>query len=134
MLLVVFIIGIAVLGIVAQSSSAVRGTRVAEQGAESMSLAQAKIEELRGARFADVSSGQDTSTLGSGATSGGIFARSWNVSAKTINGVPAKEVAVTVAWPEAGGTPSVTLSTLIVDVPAYGPGFPSVIQRTWRRG
>jgi type II secretory pathway pseudopilin PulG len=72
-------------------------------------LAQDKIEELR-----------VSSTFGSGSdgplqpdgTGGGIFSRSWTVSANT----PAQnvnQVVVTVTWPDRPNTSSVTLVTLV---------------------
>lgn len=133
MLVVLLILLIGILGILAESSAAVRGGRQASQSTAGASLGQAKIEELKGVRFNDLASGTDATTLDANGAAGGIFTRSWTVASQTINGVPAKQITVTVAWPETAGTPTVTLSTLVADVPDFGPGLPTVVQRSWRR-
>ncbi len=134
MLVVLLILGIGLLGILAESSAAVRGNRFADQATAGTGLAQAKIEELKSMRFDDLASGADGSLLDANGAAGGLFTRSWTVTSQTINGVSAKQMTVTVSWPETTRTPSVSLSTLVVEVPQYGPNFPTVVQRSWRRG
>lgn len=133
MLVVMLILAIGLLGIIAESSAAVRGGRLANQGTAGTALGQAKIEELKGVRFDDIASGADATTLDANGAANGVFSRSWSVTSQTLNGVPAKQITVTVTWPETTGTPSVSLTTLIVNVPDFGPNLPTVVQRSWRR-
>jgi type II secretory pathway pseudopilin PulG len=72
-------------------------------------LAQDKIEELRVS--STVSGGSDGPLQPSGA-SGGIFSRTWTVSANSpVSNV--NKVTVTVTWPERPNNSSVTLVTLV---------------------
>ncbi|MGH7819042.1 MAG: type IV pilus modification PilV family protein [Candidatus Binatia bacterium] len=59
MMVILTILAVSILGVLSQSSSAIRGNRRAEQGTAATSLAQAKLEELKARRFADVVSGAD---------------------------------------------------------------------------
>lgn len=64
-------------------------------------LAQNKMEELRNATYASVASGSDTGTLNAQGGSGGIFTRSWTVTADSPM-VGMKTIIVTVGWSQWG--------------------------------
>jgi type II secretory pathway pseudopilin PulG len=135
MLVVVAILGIALLGILAQSSDVVRGNRLSEQTAAATSLGQAKIEELKATDFDELRDQADPSPVTARGEAGGIFSRSVEITdLGDLNGIPAKKIRVTVRWPELGSMPSVSLSTLVINLPTYAPDYPTVVQRSWRRG
>ena len=124
---------IALLGAYQQAASAIRGNLVADQRSVATALAQSKIEDLERLRFADLASGADGTTLNASGGTGGLYSRSWQVSSETINGVPARRISVTVSWQVHGAAATTSLTTRIVDVPDYGPGFPTVVVHGWRR-
>jgi Tfp pilus assembly protein PilV len=105
----VSVFAVAVVGL---SPSLLGARKFAELGKNqsiATALAQDKIEELRVS--STVSSGSDGPLQPSGA-SGGIFSRSWTVSANSpVSNV--NRVIVTVTWPERPNTSSVTLVTLV---------------------
>jgi type II secretory pathway pseudopilin PulG len=86
--------------------------KVAELGKNqsiATALAQDKIEQLR--VLSSATSGSDGPLQPNGAT-GGIFSRSWTVTANTP--IPnVNRVTVTVTWRERPNTSSVTLVTLV---------------------
>lgn len=133
MMVIATIIVIALLGVLDQAASAIRGNRIADQQAAATALAQSKIEDLARLLFDDVSNGSDATTLNADGTAGGIYTRSWSMTAQTVNGVSAKQLAVTVNWPQMTGTASAVLTTLIANIPDYSPGFPGVVTYSWRR-
>jgi Tfp pilus assembly protein PilV len=105
----VSVFAVAVVGL---SPSLLGARKFAELGKNqsiATALAQDKIEELRVS--STVSNGSDGPLQPSGA-SGGIFSRSWTVSANSpVSNV--NRVIVTVTWPERPNTSSVTLVTLV---------------------
>ena len=105
----VSVFAVAVVGL---SPSLLGARKFAELGKNqsiATALAQDKIEELRVS--STVNSGSDGPLQPSGA-SGGIFSRSWTVSANSpVSNV--NRVIVTVTWPERPDTSSVTLVTLV---------------------
>jgi Tfp pilus assembly protein PilV len=105
----VSVFAVAVVGL---SPSLLGARKFAELGKNqsiATALAQDKIEELRVS--STVSSGGDGPLQPSGA-SGGIFSRSWTVTAHpTVQNV--NRVTVTVTWPDRPNTSSVTLVTLV---------------------
>ncbi len=105
----VSVFSIVVIGL---SPALLSARKVAELGKNqsiATALAQDKIEQLRVS--STVSSGSDGPLQPNGA-SGGIFSRSWTVSADSpIDNV--NRVTVTVTWRERPNTSSVTLVTLV---------------------
>lgn len=106
------ILTIAAIGLFSVSTMSTTGnTRNADQIAAS-ALASAKLEDLRNTSFGALASGADGPLTAGGGT-GGIFSRTWTVTATTIPGVSssAKTATVTVSWTGGG---AITMSTLFV--------------------
>jgi prepilin-type N-terminal cleavage/methylation domain-containing protein len=105
----VSVFGIAVVGLSPSLLGARKFAELSKNQSIATALAQDKIEQLRVS--STVSSGSDGPLQPSGA-SGGIFSRTWTVSANspvsTVNCVT-----VTVTWPDRPNTSSVTLVTLV---------------------
>ena len=80
--------------------------------AAAASLAEYKLEELRNAEFADITSGADDSTLDDLGQSPGLYTRAWAV----VDDTPAdglKTVTVTVSWDQWGVTREYKLAGVI---------------------
>ena len=78
-----------------------------------INLAQDKMEEIRSADYANMTSGAQGSAISETGNTGGadaIYTRSWTVSAGPVAGT--KEVVVTVEW---NGTKQITLDTLVAE-------------------
>ncbi|MGH7821224.1 MAG: type IV pilus modification PilV family protein [Candidatus Binatia bacterium] len=135
--LVEFLVAITVLtiagaGLFAIASSATSKNVLARDQSTAMQLAVDKLEELRNTAFEDLASGSDATPITAGGESGGVYTRSWAASSRTIAGVEARDLAVTVGW--AGGG-SASLTTTVVQpntiVPGFMDEFPSVAIRSW---
>jgi len=76
-----------------------------QQVAGASLLAQNKMEELRNSTYANIATGSDTGTLDAQGNSGGIYSRSWTVTADTPM-VGMKSIDVTVTWSQWNKTQS----------------------------
>src|SRR5882724_5126994 len=135
-LVVAAIIVVALLGVVDQAASSIRGNRIADQQAVATALAQWKMEYLERFPYADsvLTPGSYTDAsnpLNADSSTGGIYTRSWTVAYQTINTAnDAKRISVAVTYPQMTGTASVTLTSLVANTD-YGPSFPGVLQYSW---
>ena len=101
-LIAMFLLVTALLGTAAVTTTVIKGNSFSNRMTQATTLAQDKMEELKGMSYASMTSGNDTPSAG--------FQRTWTVTPDS----PAADMAtivVTVTFPW-NGTRTVTLSTL----------------------
>jgi prepilin-type N-terminal cleavage/methylation domain-containing protein len=120
------VLSLAVAGLVYMGTMSIRGNARSEDQAAAVALATDKVEWLKGLDF-------HSPALTDGSAASGIYALHWTVGAEySLNGVPAKDLAVRVSWTGGG---EATLSTTIIDPPALSAGaygaFPTAMIASW---
>jgi prepilin-type N-terminal cleavage/methylation domain-containing protein len=127
----VTVLTIAGTGLFLLASSTTTGTIRSQDEATAMGLAVDKIEQLKNSSFDSMLSG-GPEMITSGGASGGIYSRSWVVTwpSKTVAGVSAKDVTVSVSW-TGGGT--LSLATMVVNPKLLALGFPTVSVQSWNQ-
>jgi Tfp pilus assembly protein PilV len=96
------LVSVGLLGFASRSVSVTRGAKMADSVSSATGLALQKMEQLRSMPLgaAQLASGQysDDGTLKADGTAGGLYTRSWVVSAINQPTWGLKTVTVTVAW------------------------------------
>jgi Tfp pilus assembly protein PilV len=111
------LIGMTVLAIALGSAMALAGNNAQlmesnQHIAAASLLCQNKLEELRNATYASIASGQDATTLNAQGDSGGIYTRSWTVTANSPI-ANMKTIVVVVSWSQWGTTRNYTLRGMV---------------------
>jgi type II secretory pathway pseudopilin PulG len=110
-LVAVGIFSIVTIGVSPALLSAQKFADMGKNQSIATALAQDKIEEIRRMAAGSLASGSDGPLNASGGTTGGIFGRSWGVTANSpMSG--SSRVVVNVAWNQNGRPHSVRLVTL----------------------
>lgn len=109
------IFAVVMLGIGSLPVTAIHANLRARHVTAATNLARDKIEELRHAGYASLTTGSDTTLLTESGDAGGsaaYYSRSWDVSSGSAPG--SKEIAVTVEWTDSEAQ-TVTLTTVMAD-------------------
>ena len=89
-----------------------RLTQRTQYMANATTLAEYKLESLRNTNYADITTGEDESTLDAMGNAGGPFARAWTVAEdEPVAGL--KTVVVVVSWEQLGQEQSYSLTGVI---------------------
>jgi type II secretory pathway pseudopilin PulG len=113
-------------GLLYMGTVSTRGNTRSQNEAAAISLGIDKIEQLKNAGFAQATCPVSPETLG-------VYTRSCSIGAQyPLNGVPAKDLTVTVQWT---GDGSILLSTTVISPPTMSSGaleqFPTVLVKSW---
>jgi Tfp pilus assembly protein PilV len=97
----VVILALALFSALALASNNARLVSANQNVAAASLLAQNKMEELRNSTYSSLVSGNDSGTLNAQGAAGGIFHRSWTVTANSPM-VGMKTLLVTITWSQFG--------------------------------
>lgn len=125
------VLTIASLGMFYLTTTTTTGTLRSQQKAAALQLSIDKIEALKNTAYDSLSSGSDSSAITSGGSSGGIYTRTWTVSSRTVAGLTAKDITVSVSW--SGNQVSLTTSVVKPNAIVSGvmEAFPTVSVLAW---
>jgi type IV pilus modification protein PilV len=103
-LIAIIVLVIGLLGVVGVATTVISGNTLARELTTATTLAQDKIEELKSADYATITTGDDTQES--------IYTRTWTVTADSpVAGMKTISVAVSFSWK--GTTHTVTLKTMV---------------------
>ena len=102
-LVAVLILSIGLLGMGTLTGSMMNFNRVAFKSTKAVTLAQDKMEELKGTSYASLSGGNDSES---------IYTRTWTVAADTPDD-DMTTVTVTVTWTSAGDSKEIELKSIV---------------------
>lgn len=119
------------IGLFYLTTTTTTGTLRSQEQAAALELAIDKIEALKNTAFDSLSSGSDSGQITAGGSSGGIYSRSWTVSTRTVAGLTAKDISVSVSW--SGRTVSLATSVVKPNVlqSTVMESFPTVSLLAW---
>lgn len=103
-MIAIAVLVIGLLGVAGVAATIINGNALGKEITTATTLAQDKMEELKGTAYASLTSGSDTQES--------IYTRTWTVTSD----VPAagmKTIAVVVTFPWRGATKNVTLRTIV---------------------
>ena len=105
-LVAVFVLVVGLLGVISVATTVINGNAFGKRITTATTLAQDKIEELRGTAYSSIVSGSDTQES--------IYTRTWTATpGSPAAGMKTIEVAVTFTWEST--THDVTLKTIVAE-------------------
>jgi len=103
-LIAIFILVVGLLGVAGVATTVINGNALSKGITTATTLAQDKVEELKGTDYANIAPGSDTQES--------IYARTWTVTTDSP-GTGMKTIDVAVAFSWKGTTRNVTLRTIV---------------------
>ena len=105
-MIALFVLMVGLLGAAGVATTIINGNTLGKEITTATTLAQDKMEELKGTAYASITSGADTQES--------IYTRTWTITSDSpAAGMKAIEVVVTFPW--RGATRNVTLRTLVAE-------------------
>lgn len=140
LVIAVAVLIVASAGLLSISTMTMTGTTDNKDKAAALALAVQKMEDLKNTRLpllvAGTYSDPNNPLDGSGVT-GGIYTRTWSITAGTLSGIPIQELLIRVAWTGGG---DVVLRGRVASIPQldsqyvpYPGAFPTAAVRSWEQ-
>ena len=105
-MIAIFILAIGLLGAAGVATTVINGNLLSKNVTTATTLAQGKMEELKGTSYSSISSGSDTQES--------VYTRTWTVTSDSpATGMKTIEAAVAFSW--RGSTHNVTLKTMVIE-------------------
>ncbi len=105
-LIAIIVLVIGLLGVAGMATTVITGNTLGREITTATTLAQDKIEELKSADYANITTGSDTRES--------VYTRTWTVTADSpVAGMKTVNVAVAFSWK--GTTHTVTLKTMVAE-------------------
>lgn len=138
LVIAVAVLVVAGAGLASMSLTTTSGTIDNRDRAVALALAMQKMEELKNARLPELVAGSHADAanpIDAKAEAGGIYTRTWQITAGTLSAVPVIDLLVRVDWVGGG---EVELRTRLANVPqldaayaAFPGAFPAAAVRSW---
>ncbi|MBW2674403.1 MAG: prepilin-type N-terminal cleavage/methylation domain-containing protein [Deltaproteobacteria bacterium] len=105
-MIAIFILVVGLLGVAGVATTVINGNTFSKEITTATTLAQDKMEELKGTAYASITTGSDTQES--------IYTRTWTVTSNSpVTGMKTIEVAVAFSWK--GSAHNVTLKTMVAE-------------------
>ena len=105
-MIAIFILAVGLLGVAGVATTVINGNALGKKVTTATTLAQGKMEELKGTSYSSIVSGSDTQES--------IYTRTWTVTSDSpASGMKTIEVAVAFSWRDS--THNVTLKTIVAE-------------------
>lgn len=105
-LVAIFVLVFGLLGVISVATTVINGNAFSKEITTATTLAQDKMEELKGTAYSSIASGSDTQES--------IYTRTWTVTPDSpADGMKTIEVTVEFQWK--GATRNVTLKTIVAE-------------------